>query len=168
MNDTELFRAALKTALESNFKNPEFRDSPAKGLKQFDRIVNLGRTPAFAFEIIHNCIASEQDTTKAIKSIKQQIFDCLEQANREKTIEGNKLLRVKRAASKWNERMAAVTKNVQVRVGNRILKIDESEYDAQRYDMPNISRETYTAVASDRQGKERGRMEVEIRLFGNR
>lgn len=100
MNDTEtvMFRLALKSALEREFANSEYKETTATGLKQFDRIIGLGRSASFAFEIIHNCIASEQQTAKAIQSIKDVVQSQLDALNKtHKGIERNSKTRLKAA-----------------------------------------------------------------------
>lgn len=143
-------------------------DHHADVMARFDSVANaLGSETSYLncmAEITNQSLSTIQGKAKTIKDTILEAFE----ANKDKTIETNALLRTRKAIQKWNARLAEISKNVQVRVGNTILKIDEREYDSQRYDMPNVSRESYLAVASDKSGQQKGKLELEVRLFGNR
>lgn len=147
------------------------QESIADELRKYDKLVDTGMTPETAFKIVHQASGAD-NTPAAVQSLKQLIKSELEALNKSHPGIGvghaAQLERVKRAALKWNNRMAEISKNVQVKIGQYIVKINESEYENQRYDMPNICRESFTAIASDRSGKQHGKLECEVRLFGNR
>ncbi len=167
MTDTEniMFRAALKTALENNFKNPEFRDTPAKGLQQYDRLVKLGRTPEFAFTVLNNCVASEADTAKAIKTIKDVIQEGLTALNKTKTIDSNPTTRLKALIERMNRNAGFFLDGVLIDK----QPLSAAEKRTGLVPMPKfLEKQIYTAVASDKSGQKRGEMEVEVRYYRGR
>lgn len=141
-------------------------------MHRYDSIADsLGAETAYLTAMAEITNQSLQTIQGKAKTIKQQIFETLEKANREH--QGinvhDKIARVRAAAKKWNSTMEAVTKNVQVRVGNCILKINESEYDLAKYNMPaTMKQQSYEALASTDKKGVKGELACRITTFNGR
>lgn len=162
------WKEAFVAEMRSTFHEDNFPDIMAR----YDSIANdLGAETSYLACMAEMTNQPLQTIQKKAKSIKQEIFETLEQANKTHIGVGHaaQLERVKRAAKKWNATIEAVTKNVAIRVGNRVLKIDESEYDAAKYNMPAVLREQrYEAQASTNKNGVKGELACRITTFNGR